>query len=144
MTSFFPDVNVWIALVYRGHQHHQPAVDWFDTLNDESAAFCRFTQLGLLRLLTQPGVMKEDVKSQKEAWVIYDVLRQDDRVLFMQETASDDLDFILRKLTSGSHSSANQWPDAYLAAFAAAENLTLVTLDRSLHKTAPGSLLLGH
>lgn len=143
MTSFFPDVNVWIALVYSGHQHHQPAAHWFDLLNGESAAFCRFTQLGLLRLLTQPGVMKDDVKSQKEAWIIYDVLRQDERVLFLPETQSDDLDFIFRKLTSSPHSSANQWPDAYLAAFAAAENLTLVTLDRSLHKNAPGSLFLG-
>ena len=142
MTSFFPDVNVWIALVYSAHQHHIPAVRWFDLLNGESAAFCRFTQLGLLRLLTQPGVMKEDLKTQAEAWRIYDVLRQDERVLFLSETQSDDLDFIFRKLTSSLHSSANQWPDAYLSAFAATENLTLVTFDRSLHKTVPGSLLL--
>jgi predicted nucleic acid-binding protein len=65
------------------------------------------------------------------------------KYVFLPETQSDDLDFIFRKSTSSPHSSANQWPDAYLAAFAATENLTLVTLDRSLHKIAPGSLLLG-
>ena len=25
MKSYFPDINVWVALAYRGHQHHPVA-----------------------------------------------------------------------------------------------------------------------
>ena len=46
------DVNVWLPLVYDGHLHHLAAVSWFDQEDGKSAAFCRITQLGLLRLLT--------------------------------------------------------------------------------------------
>ena len=68
MKSYFPDVNVWIALAYEGHQHHTSATAWFARLNGEAVYFCRFTQLGLLRLLTHPSVMREDVRNQTEAW----------------------------------------------------------------------------
>jgi uncharacterized protein len=61
-TSLFPDINVWIALTYEGHRHHANAADWFATLPpDASFAFCRFTQLGLLRLLTTKAVMSDEV-----------------------------------------------------------------------------------
>ena len=143
MKSFFPDVNVWIALAYEGHQHHSEALDWLGTLVGETVEFCRITQLGFLRLLTQPSVMHEEVRSQKEAWHAYDLITQDERIVFHVETDPAPLDSILRKLSSGGRSSAKQWPDAYLAAFAAVENLTLVTFDRGLHAIAPGSILLG-
>src|SRR6266702_6114076 len=49
----FPDVNVWIALTYRGHIHHTASKMWLDSLPDDSEVyFCRLTQLGFLRLLT--------------------------------------------------------------------------------------------
>ena len=72
MKSYFPDVNVWIALAYEGHQHHASATSWFARLDGEAVYFCRFTQLGLLRLLTHPSVMREDVRNQTEAWQTYD------------------------------------------------------------------------
>ena len=74
MTSFlFPDINVWIALTHGAHVHHQVARDWFDSLEpDARFCFCRFTQLGLLRLLTAEPVMGEEVMTQVEAWAVYD------------------------------------------------------------------------
>ena len=40
-TSFFPDINVWVALTYEGHVHHATAAAWFAdprvTLVDEPA-----------------------------------------------------------------------------------------------------------
>src|ERR1035437_4282472 len=52
-----PDVNIWIALAAEGHVHHVPARDWFAAQPDGSVAFCRITQMGLLRLLTNSSVM---------------------------------------------------------------------------------------
>jgi len=142
MKSFFPDVNVWIALAYAGHQHHADAVDWFESLDSETVCFCRFTQLGFLRLLTQPTVMHEDVRTQKEAWQAYDLIAQDPRVNFQAEADGDQVDFFIRKLTSRSRPSAKPWPDAYLAAFAHAAGHTLVTFDRGLHAMAAEGILL--
>lgn len=86
--------------------------------------------------------MHEEVRSQKEAWQAYDLITQDERVVFHVETDPSQLDSILRKLSSGGRSSAKHWRDAYLAAFAAVENLTLVTFDRGVHAMATGSILL--
>ncbi len=70
----FPDINVWLALSYQRHIHYPSARGWFERLEDDSqVCFCRFTQLGLLRLLTTGAVMGEDkVLSRAEAWVVYD------------------------------------------------------------------------
>lgn len=141
MKSYFPDVNVWIALAYDGHQHHASAAAWFARLNGGAVYFCRLTQLGLLRLLTHPSVMQEDVRSPAEAWRAYDSFLQDERVLFHAEANPDQLESILRKLTSGRHF-AKHWTDAYLTAFARVTGFTLVTFDRGLSRMATGHVLL--
>lgn len=67
-TSLFPDINVWLALTYEGHTHHADAAQWFATRSaDATFAFCRFTQLGLLRLLTADAVMGDEVMTQPQA-----------------------------------------------------------------------------
>jgi uncharacterized protein len=142
MKSYFPDVNVWIALAYEGHQHHTSATAWFARLNGESVYFCRFTQLGLLRLLTHPRVMRGDVRNQTEAWQTYNSFLQDERVSFHAESDPDQIEASLRRLTSNARSTSQQWPDAYLAAFAGAAGLTLVTFDRGLRQMAAGNTVL--
>jgi uncharacterized protein len=143
MRSFFPDVNVWVALAYGGHQHHAAAASWFEEIDAETAFFCRMTQLSFLRLLTHPPIMGEDVKSQVEAWEIYDAFLSDARISFLIEPDLPQLESKLRSLTKGEQPPSTQWPDAYLAAFAQTADLILVTFDRGLHQTArPNSLLL--
>src|SRR5207245_9195644 len=53
VTISLPDVNVWIALTAEGHVHHVPARGWFAAQPDTSVAFCRITQMGLLRLIDE-------------------------------------------------------------------------------------------
>ena len=136
MKSYFPDVNVWLALAYRGHQHHPTASAWFERVEEGGAIFCRFTQLGLLRLLTHPAIMRDEVKTQQEAWKAYDQLAGDARVCFFSEAEPERVEAALRALTAGSRFAHQQWPDAYLAAFAKASGLTLVTFDKALGKLA--------
>lgn len=142
MKLFFPDINVWIALAYDGHQHHRTAATWFAGLNDEIAYFCRFTQLGFLRLLTHPSVMRGDVRSQAGAWQAYDLLHHDERVSFHAEEDGEQVESVLRRLTAAGRSSPQQWPDAYLAAFARSAGLTLVTFDGALRKLSGSNSLL--
>src|SRR5207237_10006011 len=102
MSSYCPDVNVWIALTYRGHQNHLSANSWFATLDDETAYFCRLTQLGFLRLLTLSQVMHEDIQSQKQAWVTYDSTMESDNFAFLTERAAEQVAFTSRTQRSTS------------------------------------------
>lgn len=143
MKSFFPDINVWIALAFRGHQHHPTASRWFENLGEDTAGFCRFTQLGFLRLITLRAVMQDDVRTHGQAWEAYDLLTSDSRVVFYSEPDASVIDNQFRVFSSDSQSSSGQWSDAYLAAFASAARLSLVTFDRGLSRLAGhGSHLL--
>jgi hypothetical protein len=121
--------------------HHVIASDWF---SDESGSahffFCRFTQLGLLRLLTSEAVMGTDVMNQVQAWDVYDRWLQDDRVDFLDEPTG--LDGRFRHATRSRRPAPKDWADAYLAAFAGAAHLTLVTFDRAMRTKARPVILL--
>jgi len=141
-TSLFPDINVCVALTYEGHTHHSTAANWFATLSpDATLAFCRFTQLGLLRLLTTAAVMRDEVMTQPKAWAIYDHWLDDPRVEFLNEPIEIETRF--RALTRLRQPATKDWADSYLAAFATAGQLTLVTFDRGLRSKAESSILLG-
>jgi toxin-antitoxin system PIN domain toxin len=141
-TSLFPDINVWVALTYEGHTHHSTAAEWFVMLPaDASFAFCRFTQLGLLRLLTARVVMNDEVMTQPQAWAAYDRWRKDPRVEFVDEPAEIENRF--RTLTRLRQPATKDWADSYLAAFATVGQLTLVTFDRGLRSKAKSAILLG-
>jgi hypothetical protein len=142
MKSYFPDINVWLALAYRGHQRHAIAARWFERLQAAQVVFSRLTQLGFLRLLTHPAVMREEVKSQQEAWEAYDQLLRDWRVTYYPETEPERVESALRTLTATSRFAHRQWTDAYLAAFARASDLTLVTFDTGLERLAGKDCLL--
>ena len=141
-TSFlFPDINVWIALTYQGHIHHGRAAEWFSTIPPDSRLFfCRFTQMGFLRLLTAEAVMGDELMSQRQAWQIYDRWLQDDRVACLDEPSG--LERIFRNLTRLRRPATKDWADSYLCAFASASQLSLVTFDRSLSRKASNSRLL--
>lgn len=141
-TSFlFPDINVWVALTYAGHVHHLVASDWFASLEpDVRLCYCRFTQLGLLRLLTAEAVMGPEVMKQPEAWSAYDRWLEDDRVTFLDEPGG--LDRRFRARTRLKQAAPKTWADAYLAAFAETAQLTLVTFDRGFRGKAKPLILL--
>ena len=62
MTSLvFPDINVWLALASSSTCTIEHAKRWYDSLDDEQLLFCRFTQLGLLRLLTAKAIMGQSL-----------------------------------------------------------------------------------
>jgi uncharacterized protein len=140
-TSFFPDINVWVALTYEGHAHHPTAAAWFGTLRpDVRLVFCRLTQLGLLRLLTTEAVMGDEVMTQPQAWVTYDRWRQDPRVELVDEPAEVEARF--RALTRVRQPAAKDWADSYLAAFATVDRLTFVTFDRGLRAKTRSMVVL--
>ena len=138
MSLVFPDVNVWMALTVI-HVHQAVAFDWWQR-EPGAIGFCRFTQLGLLRLLTTSAAMEGKPRSMKQAWSAYDVFAGDERVEFISEPPAVEKAF--RGLSSSAHASPKLWADAYLTAFAGECGARLVTFDRSLARRSRDSMLL--
>jgi len=126
------DVNVWIALLLEAHPHHSLVVQKWDRLIEGDVAFCRVTQMGLLRLLCNRNVMGKQVHTMKEAWHCYDLLLQQPKIIFCDEPL--EMEKVWRQLSSNQHSLPNLWTDNYLAAFAMTAQLQLITLDRAFKK----------
>jgi toxin-antitoxin system PIN domain toxin len=138
--TFLPDVNVWLALASRRHVHASACGDWLNSLGSAEVAFCRISQMGLLRLLTNASVMGADVLSSRKAWTTYEAILADGRVHFAPEPFG--LGDEWRKLTAQERPTPRVWTDAYLAAFARAGGMRLVTLDRAILSLTADVLLL--
>jgi uncharacterized protein len=137
----FPDINVWLALSLRAHEHHKVAWTWYKALGPrEELAFCRLTQLGFLRLLTTESVAQKEMLNQREAWDAYDRWITEGGAIFVDEPLGLEVEF--RSFADKSVPSPKEWADSYLAAFAAAGSLELVTFDRALGSRAKRSILL--
>jgi uncharacterized protein len=132
MIVSLPDVNVWIALAAGGHVHHASARDWFVAQPTASVAFCRITQMGLLRLLTNPHVMGRTPRTTVQAWEIFAQLRADRRSVFAAEP--EHLESAWRQLMTQARVGPSSWTDAYLAAFAEAHSYSLVTFDSGFER----------
>jgi uncharacterized protein len=126
---YLADVNVWLALAFAQHFHHAAAESWFDQLTDGDCCFCRITQSGFLRLATNPKAFGKEAVTLIDAWRMYDAFLGDPRVSYFDEPAG--LEPIWRDFTSQASFSPKIWNDAYLAAFAAAASLQVMTFDQS-------------
>ena len=122
-------MNVWLALVSHEHVHSAIARRWWNSSTGQ-IAFCRLSQLGLLRLLTTASVMKDKPLSFDEAWRVYDRLFADDRVVFSPENSR--VDTFFRTIATGPASAPKVWADAWLLAVAEAAGGELVTFDKAL------------
>jgi len=127
------DVNVLLALVTDRHAAHTAAVSWLDGVPTGDAAICRIAQTGLLRLLNNPAVMREDVLDTDACWGIWHRLLEDDRSRFTP-TEPSGLDAVFKRFTSGRAFTPRLWTDAYLASYAQVSGLVLVTFDQGFRQ----------
>lgn len=137
---FLPDINVWLALASARHIHAAACGQWLNSIESEGVAFCRVSQMGLLRLLTNEAVMGGDVLASRDAWRVYRSILADERIHFAPEPYA--LEGEWRRLTGQDRQATKIWTDAYLAAFARAAGMRLVTLDRAVLSIADEALLL--
>jgi toxin-antitoxin system PIN domain toxin len=135
MTSFFPDLNVWLALSVSGHSHSEDAWKWANVLPQETRLiFCRYTHIGLLRLLTNQAVMGRETLTLREAWTVYDQWLGDPRIDFYPEPRDADAEF-RRVMGPFEASPASKWiGDGWLLASANGLHSTLVTFDKALYQ----------
>ena len=137
MTSFFPDLNVWLALSVGGHRHNAEAWHWLNSLPPGARLiFSRYTHIGLLRLLTNQSAMGEQTLTLRKAWSVYDRWLNDPRVEFYPEPRGLEAGF--REATAPfARKAASKWVGVcYLLAYAKHSDAALVTFDRALYDLA--------
>ena len=133
------DINVWVAAASHGHQHHQVASAWMQS-QQETLAFCRITQMGILRHLSNPAVMRHDIVTRRGAWRVFEALMADDRVRILSEP--EGLEARWMKFSAHNDQSHQLWTDDYLAAFAEMAGATFVTLDTAIEARYPSVAVL--
>lgn len=139
MTLFFPDVNVWVALSVRDHVHSAAAWRWLrEAQGDCRLLFSRYTQVGLLRLITSTSVAGPKAATVTEAWQMYDRWLDDPRVEFYPEPRG--LDPLFRRATApfGPQRATKAIGDCLLLATAQGLGAPLITFDRALFDIANG------
>jgi toxin-antitoxin system PIN domain toxin len=127
------DVNVLLALATDRHAAHPVAVRWLDGVPVGGAMICRMAQTGLLRLLNNPAVMREDVLETDACWDLWHQLLEDERIRFTP-TEPRGLEALFERFTRGRSFTPRLWTNAYLAAYAQAGGLVLVTFDQGLRQ----------
>ncbi len=122
-----PDINVWLAFSVADHTHHLRARQyWYEEAADQ-LAFCRVTALGFLRLATLSAAMGGRPLTVRQAWQAYSEFRRLPEVRLVAEP--EDCEAWLGEWALGGRSTPRGWTDAYLAAFARAGGLRLVSFD---------------
>lgn len=91
--------------------------------------------MGLLRLVTNPAVTGAEALSRRRAWELFESVTADPRVLFLAEP--DGLTPLWVAFSKRNDASHLLWTDDYLAAFAQAGGVELVTLDRGFRRRYP-------
>lgn len=133
MISSFPDLNVWVALSLPAHSHHMDAWRWLNQIGANSIIlFSRYTQMGLLRMLTNASIRGDYVHSVQAAWMVYDRWLSDARVRFYSEPRGIDAAFRSATAPFANVNAPKSIGDCYLLAFAKTVGATLVSFDKAL------------
>ena len=119
------DTNVLLALAWPNHQHHRAAHDWFRAESRYGWATCAFTQVGFVRLSSNPAYTPSAVTPQQAAGLLQKFLSHPKHAFWASPSASSPVIY-LRAL---GHQQVN---DAYLVEVANRRHGRLVTLDTRL------------
>jgi|ERR1035438_617307 toxin-antitoxin system PIN domain toxin len=132
--------NVWLALAAEAHAHHDRAKAYWEKEAAPVSAFCRVTQLALLRHPTNKAIMGDQTLSPAAAWKKLQEFLALPEVKCLVEPAG--LDERLGDFCNLGRTSPTLWTDGYLAAFAKCAGLRLVTFDHGLSRFKELELLI--
>ncbi|MGP8245261.1 MAG: TA system VapC family ribonuclease toxin [Bryobacteraceae bacterium] len=136
MTRYLADVNILLALVWPRHTGHAAAQAWFAKSGHRAWATNPLTQLGVLRLLTNPAVTHGIVSTRTALELVAEATAHPGHEFWPLER---DIPTVLKPLAGGLKGH-QQWTDALLLVHAAERNGVLVTFDADIGKLASGKL----
>jgi toxin-antitoxin system PIN domain toxin len=127
-----PDLNVWLALAWPDHIHHQHAVHYWEQQAAEQVLFSTVTALGLVRLVCQPKLMGKAVRNAAEASALLEAFCKQPGVT-LAEPEHQGWE-VFHQLLRGGEIPARLCTDAHLAALAIANGWRLVSFDREVER----------
>lgn len=141
MRTALLDVNLFLAIVWPAHEHHAAAHAWLSTRGRRARwASCPVTQLGLVRLLSNPALSPDALEPADAVALLARNLEHPLHEFWPDRLAvSAALRGFERRVTGH-----QQFTDAYLLALAAGRAGRLATFDRAIGRLASESGLTAH
>jgi toxin-antitoxin system PIN domain toxin len=136
MNRSLPDVNLLLALLWPRHQSHGAAHAWFTRSGQHAWATNALTQLGVLRLLTNPAVTQGAVSTLTALAVLSEATSHAGHEFWPLD---HELPASLRPLAAKVRGH-QQWTDALLLWQAMEHDGVLVTFDVGVKELATGEL----
>ena len=125
------DLNVLVALLWPSHEHHDAAHRWFTGRRTGSWATCPLTQLGFVRLVSNPAFSRDALPVKDGLALLLKNLEHPGHVFW---SADQDAGSLLS--TAPSLRGHQQVTDAYLLALAQHHGGLVATFDRGLGNLA--------
>lgn len=138
MKTALLDINILTALLWPAHEHHEVAHAWFGDRADAPWATCSLTQLGFVRIVSNPSFSRDALSSVEALALLAENLAHPGHQFWTDSlqvpTAVKGMEVRLQGY--------KQLTDAYLLAVAHRRKGVLATFDRGL-RTLAGDVLLG-
>jgi uncharacterized protein len=125
VTVHLLDTNVLIALAWPQHVHHGAAHAWFGKIGREAWSTCPITQLGFIRISSNPKIIREAASPRDALAVLEQVIALSGHQ-FWPDAIAPAQAAILSSLALVGH---RQVTDAYLLALAQHRKGKLATFD---------------
>jgi uncharacterized protein len=136
MSASLLDVNVLVALVWPAHEFHSAVQEWFARNAEHGWATCPFTQVALVRILSNPAFSRDAVTPPEAVKILSANLEHPCHRFWGDEVGFAELVRPLRSRLVGHR----QVGDAYLLGLAIHRDGRLATLDQGvLALLPPGS-----
>lgn len=128
MKGFLLDVNVLIALLWVKHEHHAAAQRWFVGASQQGWATCSVTQLGFVRIVSNPAFSPEAIRASQAVAVLAANLEHPSHCAWVDRWGAGVLlaPFLPRLVGH------RQVTDAYLLGLALKHGGRLATFDRGI------------
>ncbi len=126
------DASVWLPLSAPEHVHYLRARRYWDEESEGEMAFCRVTELALLRHLTNARILGNAALNGRAAWQALSDWLAVPRINFLPEPPG--VEELLAQWAEQLNLRRGDWTDAYLAAFAVASGCRIVAFDADFHR----------
>jgi len=128
------DLNILTALLWPAHEHHEIAQDWFGARRKARWATCALTQLGFVRLVSNPSFSRDALTPANAVLLLSANLVHPNHEFWVEDVSVPAAVKAVPRELKGHQ----QVTDAYLLALAGRHNGVLATFDRGVETLASG------
>ena len=132
MKTALLDLNILTALLWPAHEHHEAAHRWFSGRGNARWATCSLTQLGFVRIVSNPAFSRDALAPADAVALLRDNMNHPGHEYW---TESLQLAPAVQAV-EGALRGYRQLTDAYLLALASRRKGILATFDRNLGSLA--------